>query len=153
MALGFGFGRMGGTFPQAPQKVAKEWTIPWWSSGELGEENVVNWRKDLEIIHKESVDDFAGASGQKRSSAAARKEKTWEVKSLDLVGLVKHDEPVAYVGEKLDMGKLKDLPTRALDGFEMGSNIGVAASQRLDFANRADDRRVISVAEGPSQVG
>ncbi len=43
----------------------------------------------------------------------------WRVETLDLVGLLLHKEPVAYVSANLPrMDELKTAPTRALDRFE-----------------------------------
>jgi hypothetical protein len=47
-----------------------------------------------------------------------QKEK-WVLKRLELVSLLKHDQPVAYVSDELPkMENLKNAPTRGLDGFE-----------------------------------
>jgi hypothetical protein len=43
----------------------------------------------------------------------------WAVARLDLVGLLLHEAPVAYVSESLPrMDELREAPTRPLDGFE-----------------------------------
>jgi hypothetical protein len=43
----------------------------------------------------------------------------WEVQSLELVSLLLHDEPVAYVSDRLpQMDRLHGVPTRPLDRFE-----------------------------------
>jgi hypothetical protein len=43
----------------------------------------------------------------------------WAVASLELVGLLRHDEPVVYLSQKLPrMDELKDARTRPLDAFE-----------------------------------
>src|SRR5262249_17506858 len=122
---GFGGGRMGGF--ASPQKVVKEWKVPWWSPGELTEEKTVDGEMDLSVIHNESLSDFADDHAGDATKAptnighAAQKQKTWELKSLDLVGLMKHPQPLAYISEKIDvdMDKLKALPTRSLDYFEL----------------------------------
>lgn len=116
-----GGGRMG---PAFAKKIVRGWTIPWWSPGELSEEKVVQGGMDLQIIHDESLQDFVGnasvANQVTGSGTPGRgKAKTWELKSLDLVGMLKHDAPVVYVSEKLEMTKLKELPTRSLDFFEL----------------------------------
>jgi hypothetical protein len=47
-------------------------------------------------------------------------EESWEVRKVQLVGLIKHKEPVAYESDKVSMAKgVRDLPTRTLDEFEM----------------------------------
>ncbi len=43
----------------------------------------------------------------------------WQVRSLELVGLIVHDEPRVYETKELPrMDKIRDIPTRSLDAFE-----------------------------------
>ena len=43
---------------------------------------------------------------------------TWQVQRIELVGLLKHPEPVAYLSDRLPaMAELRDAPTRPLDAF------------------------------------
>jgi hypothetical protein len=52
----------------------------------------------------------------------------WKVRTLDLVGLLLHDEPVVYVSDHLPrMAELRGAPTRPLDRFE---TYGLAAVRR-----------------------
>jgi len=52
----------------------------------------------------------------------------WKVRTLDLVGLLLHDEPVVYVSDHLPrMDELRAAPTRPLDKFEM---LGLATLRR-----------------------
>lgn len=52
-------------------------------------------------------------------SAVPNTEKEWKITTLELVGLVVHDQPVAYVSELLPrMDLLKSAPVRPLDIFE-----------------------------------
>jgi hypothetical protein len=47
------------------------------------------------------------------------KKERWLVRRIELVSLLKHDEPVAYVTRHLPrMDELRKAPTRPLDGFE-----------------------------------
>ena len=65
----------------------------------------------------------------------------WQVVRLELVSLLKHETPVAYVSNHLpQMDKLKDAATRPLNGFEQG------AIDRL----RTDEDLVID--ESPNQI-
>jgi hypothetical protein len=46
-------------------------------------------------------------------------EERWAVETIDLVGLLLHDEPLAYVSKNLPrMDELRAAPTRPLDSFE-----------------------------------
>lgn len=52
----------------------------------------------------------------------------WNVKRIELIGMLLHPEPVAYVSNRLpSMTKVRDLPTRPLDEFEAN---GLATLQR-----------------------
>jgi hypothetical protein len=52
----------------------------------------------------------------------------WKVRTLDLVGLLLHDEPVVYVSDHLPrMDELRAAPTRLLDKFE---TLGLASMRR-----------------------
>ncbi|MBI3821095.1 MAG: hypothetical protein HY289_00270 [Planctomycetes bacterium] len=115
----------------------REWNTVEWSSEELSKEQPPVWgQKDLESIHKLSIFSFGESntkSPEQRWQALynkplPRKAQLWEIKSLDLVGLVVHDEPVVYVSEletkkngpmpKFDMTNLKENKKRDLDLFE-----------------------------------
>jgi hypothetical protein len=87
----------------------------------------------LSQAHEESVLDFVNPRGfgffkDRRHVAGFRPHRfsrlpeagePWAVRRVDLVGLLLHQEPVAYVSENLPrMGELGEAPTRSLDGFE-----------------------------------
>jgi hypothetical protein len=116
--------------PQFPQLVERDWTVPSWSPGELSDDQRVEGVEDLETIHRVSVADFSpssGVSSVRAAQPAHRTARLWEVKSIDLVGLLMHDEPVVYVSHKLEMAKLDRVPTRDLDFFE---SAGLAQLQK-----------------------
>src|SRR5262249_7183905 len=87
-----------------PKKIESPWKDPLWSPGELSEETKIEFRNDLAKIHQESLSDFPNPltkeNGPKRpppepalllDAMRQMKEKDWDIKSLDLMGLVKHD--------------------------------------------------------------
>lgn len=50
---------------------------------------------------------------------ASKDTQRWQVRSIELVSLLKHDEPVAYLSRNLPrMDQLRDAKTRPLDSFE-----------------------------------
>lgn len=64
----------------------------------------------------------------------------WRVQTLDLIGLLIHDEPVAYVSDRLPaMGELRAAPTRPLDKFE---SVGLTAMRHGEdlFISRDGER-------------
>jgi hypothetical protein len=51
-----------------------------------------------------------------------RQQREWKVVRLDLISLLRHETPVAYVSKYLPrMDELRDAPTRSLDAFEMSA--------------------------------
>lgn len=60
------------------------------------------------------------ASTPQLSADVAGVENEWRIARLELVGLLKHDEPRVYVSPYLPrMDELQDAPSRPLDNFEM----------------------------------
>jgi hypothetical protein len=68
----------------------------------------------------------------------------WKVERLDLVGLLKYDEPVVYLSEHLPaMDELRDAPTRSLDAFENASLTALRGGEDLMVQDRPDRMRVL----------
>lgn len=87
----------------------------------------------FDSLHEASVLDFVNPAGfglfqdrtrvlgfQKHGfSKVPDPADTWKVGTIDLIGLLLHPEPVAYVSANLPrMDELRDAPTRPLDPFE-----------------------------------
>jgi hypothetical protein len=67
------------------------------------------------VRDREHVAGFRPHQFRYRADAPAR----WRVERLELVGLLKYDDPVVYLSENLPaMDELRDAPTRPLDAFE-----------------------------------
>jgi hypothetical protein len=92
---------------------ADPWPLPSWSERELAGDTKPAGSEDLTVLYHDSERDFG-----RIAPTGQRKAQAWQIKSLDLVGLVKHDHPVAYVTTRIQMNKLKETPTRDLDFFE-----------------------------------
>ena len=68
-----------------------------------------------------------------------RTPKRWELQTLELVGLLVHDEPVVYVSDRLpQMSEHRDVPTRPLDDFESFGLKALIDGEDL-FATRAGE--------------
>lgn len=105
---------------------------PSWSPGLIPEHEPLPWT-DLLKLHDGGVADFldpdtfgyvkdrrhvAGFVPHQFSQVPGPAER-WAVERLDLVSLLLHEEPVAYVSARLPkMDELREVPTRALDEFE-----------------------------------
>ena len=152
-------GRIGGVYqqlPTFPKIIARDWTIPTWSPGELTEAQRVDGEEDLDILHKESLTDFSRepsavpVSGSLPPSGP-RKLKAWEVKNIDLVGLLIHERPVVYVSEKLQMSNLKEVPTRDLDFFEVAGLDNLQNGKELFAHSRNETIRLLGAVRAQKQ--
>jgi hypothetical protein len=157
-----GFARM----PFVYDKVVKEWKTPWFSTGELDREESVPFAKDMTRVHDGSLKDFLslpvvpsnrrsnpvvhsnpevqgnpltqGLSLSQKEAKYDRGKKVWEPKSVDLIGLLKHDTPVVYLSEKAAHQKDAEAPvtpvtpvTRPLDEFEMAGLTALTSGENL----------------------
>lgn len=146
---GLGYSRLGPLVSVMP----REWKMPEWTSEELSKEPPpVRGHKDIELIHGFSLLNF-GASNTKKpeerwrewyAKKQPKKEFLWEIKSLDLVGLVMHEEPVVYISETVPkMKDLKTTPTRDLDLFEAEGLQELQAGKPLFVRSKGDTIRVL----------
>jgi hypothetical protein len=110
-------------------------------TAEIPQKSVANFKvkpgkNRLFDLHLASVVDFSNAMGlglrendrilafqehgfRKSPVAVQHEEESYRVSRLDLVSLLKHNRPLAYVSEMLpNMEELKDAPTRELDYLE-----------------------------------
>jgi hypothetical protein len=68
----------------------------------------------------------------------------WRVQSLELVSLLTHDAPVAYVSKNLPrMDELRDAPTRPLSPFEKNALAALKTGEDLQMAATADRIRLL----------
>lgn len=110
---------------------------------------------DLRVVHFGTLGNFLDPTGfgyaRDRSHVAGfvshrftrqpskpgekKDEGHWRTESLDLVSLLKHLEPVAYVSKHLPrMDELRDAKTRPLDEFEAEGLTKLRAGEELSFA-------------------
>jgi hypothetical protein len=68
----------------------------------------------------------------------------WHIQSLELVSLLKHDEPVTYVSKHLPrMDELRDAPTRPLTSFERSALAALRKGHDLQVESTADRIHVL----------
>jgi hypothetical protein len=116
------------------------------------------WEKDLFGVHRNSVADFVNPGGfgffkdrrhvagfqSHQFSEVPRADDPWQLQTLDLVGLLRHDQPVAYISANLPrMDELRDAPTRPLDDFETAGLAALGRGEDLSVRQSAECRRVL----------
>lgn len=115
-------------------------------------------RTELVTLHTDGVLDFVNPRGwgyvQSRDRVAGflphrfskvPAARTFAVQRVELVGLLKHTEPVVYLSDRLPaMADLRDVPTRPLDAFETAA---------LDRVRQGDDGFAASRGEVVRFVG
>jgi hypothetical protein len=68
----------------------------------------------------------------------------WKVQTLDLVGLLMHGDPVAYVSDHLpSMDELRDAPVRPLDKFETLGLIALRQGEELFISRDGASLRML----------
>lgn len=79
-------------------------------------------------------------------------EERWAVETIDLVGLLLHDEPRAYVSKNLPrMDELRAAPTRPLDSFEAQGLVTLRKGEEL-FVRGSETRvRMLGAIRGTKQ--
>ena len=76
----------------------------------------------------------------------------WRVQTLDLVGLLLHKDPVAYVSANLPrMDELKKAPTRPLDRFETGGLKKLRGGEDLVTAEAGANLRMFGAIRSAKQ--
>lgn len=137
----------------------RPWTSPEWTSEELAKETPpLEEASDLSLIHRLSIFHFGESAAKSppeqwaaaQAALSAKKQQVWEIKSLDLVGLVMHDEPVVYMSERLpEMKDLKKKTLRPLDVFESEGLEELATGRDLYIRSKDGTVRVL----GPIHAG
>lgn len=116
-----------------------------WSTGDLEARSAPTISSDHEAsreLHSSSLIDFVHLRGfgyardrnqvagfqSHRFSQAPPAPAEWTLRTIDLIGLVRHDQPVAYVSANLpQMEELRDAAWRPLDDFE---NLGLESFRK-----------------------
>src|SRR5207249_3726473 len=79
-------------------------------------------------------------------------EERWEVRRLELVGLLLHEKPVAYVTEHLPrMDELGQAATRSLDLFEMSALETLRRGEDLLYSETSGGMRMLGAIRSVKQ--
>lgn len=157
--------RRGGQKPPIPQPGTPS-ASPWLPEQLKKEPERAKLTDELLAVHRDSTVDFVNVAGfgyiKDRQHVAGFQEhqisqsptpaQPWTLQTLDLVGLLLHDKPVAYVSAHLPrMAELRAAPTRNLDDFE---GAGLSALQRgedLFVRERGNERRMLGAIRAVRQ--
>ena len=78
--------------------------------------------------------------------------KNWKVHTVELVGLLFHDEPVAYVSKHLPrMDELRKAPTRKLDSFEVAGLTELRKGEDTFIAGQQRELRMLGAVRAVQQ--
>lgn len=128
---------------------------PWVSTPDQSQKAATN---GLRSLHEASVLDFANPANfgfikDRQHIAGFREHQFTEIPApqerlalvrLDLVGLVLHKEPVAYISENLPrMDELRTAPTRSLDDFENAGLSALRGGEDLFVSEHGTECRMI----------
>src|SRR5262249_8974349 len=81
-----------------------------------------------------------------------RPPERWEVRRLDLVGLLLHSEPVVYISSHLPrMDELREVPTRPLNDFEGAALEQLRRGEDLVVGATEDELRMLGSVRSSSQ--
>jgi hypothetical protein len=120
----------------------------------------------LQTLHRRGVTDFAYPAGHgyvkdRRHVAGFEPHafgqvpgpaERWAVETLDLVSLLRHEEPVAYVSADLPrMDQLREAPTRPLDGFETAGLEQLLQGEDLVTAEAGPNLRMLGSVRSAEQ--
>jgi hypothetical protein len=76
----------------------------------------------------------------------------WQIRRLDLVSLLKHPQPMAYVTDNLpNMDELRKVPVRPLDDIETAMLVQVQAGDDLQLRMTADRIRMLGAIRATNQ--
>lgn len=117
-------------------------------------------------LHHDSIVDFINPAGfgyikdrqhvagfqEHHFSQAPAPERPWKLQTLDLIGLVLHEKPTAYVSDHLPrMRELKSAPRRDLDEFESAGLPTLQRGEDLFIRERGQERRMLGAIRASRQ--
>ena len=139
--------------PQPGARLDRDWSPGDWIAPSEADE------RPLSGLLLDSIEDFANPSGfgfikdrwhvagfeSHRFSAVPGPAGQWEVRNIELVSLLLHDQPEVYVSDRMpEMKKAHETPTRPLDRFERFG---------LDELERGEDLFISEAGDGLRMLG
>lgn len=136
-----------------------------WGRGEAFEPTESAVRNPLSKLHADGLLDFVNPKGwgyvKDRDRVAGflshrfskvPEVETWRVQRIELIGLLKHPAPVAYLSDKLPaMGELQNAPTRPLDDFEASALGAIRKGEDVFAAHRGEVVRLVGAIRSARQ--
>jgi hypothetical protein len=147
-----------------PQPLPRAFPIESLQPGEPTRQVAVPY--SAQALHQESIVDFSNLAGrgytQDRGHVAGfqphafskvpASDDEWVVQTIDLVSLLCHAEPVAYVSDNLPrMDELREASTRPLDAFETGGLKQLVDGDYLVVGEAADKLRMLGSVRAVEQ--
>jgi hypothetical protein len=134
------------SYPEAPASEALN-SLFTTSTEEFVDPERFGWVKDAE-----HVAGFEPHAVKTRPVSVSSADEEWRVDRLQLVGLLRHDEPVAYESDHLPkLDELESVPTRALDEFEVGALAKLNESERLVIETQPGHIRMLGSLRAQTQ--
>jgi hypothetical protein len=90
--------------------------------------------------------------GESQFSQVPEPTQRWQVQTLDLIGLLLHDEPVVYVSDYLPrMDEIRAAPTRTLNRFETYGLAALHQGEDLFIARDGEGLRMLGAIRSTTQ--
>ena len=153
------------SIPQPGTRSASPWLTELWH--EVQADSLLSkYPSSLVSLHRESVVDFVNLPGfgyiRDRQHVAGFQEhqvsqsptpaQPWTLQTLDLIGLVLHEKPTAYVSENLPrMKELRVAPTRNVDEFESAGLLALECGEDLFIREKEHERRMLGAIRAARQ--
>ncbi|MFN0052176.1 MAG: hypothetical protein ACKV0T_08290 [Planctomycetales bacterium] len=106
------------------------------------------------VINRQKVIGFQSHGFRKIPTVPAANTDTarWEIERFELVSLLKHDPPAAYVSRHVPrMEELRDAPTRPLDPFELDGLSRLREGEELVVSQGTDELRMLGALRAFSE--
>ena len=176
-SAGFGVGRMGGMLTHSDAESLKHdpreavaqpdylnpyippagnllEPVPTWDAGKMSrfhEEGIVDFLNPKGFGYFKNRREVAGFQNHGMSKAQVAP-APWLAAKIELIGVVIHEKPVAYLSTNLPkMDELRKAPTRPLDAFEMDALVSLRKGEDLFARGTNDKARMVGAIRATKQ--